>query len=569
MPTVSELLASARAHHQAGRLADAERHYQQVLEIDPIHVDTLILLAAACKDQGKLDAAMTHIARAMQLQPARAEPHNLLAILLANQGRLDEAITSFAQASRLRPDSAEFAKNFRTARATQATARGIALEAEGKPDEAVVAFREALAAEPDHAPAHGNLGNLLKGQGHLDQAAVHYRRVLQLQPSSADACYSLGLVAKEQGNPDEAARWCRKALELRADHADAHYTLASVLLALNQHEEAEQSFRRALELRPDFSAAHLGLAFALLARGRFVEGWPLYESRLKTMDMSDAAFDAPRWTGSSLDGKTILLRCEQGFGDNLQFIRYAELLKRRGATVLVWCRPPVARILRTNAGVDCVLRVGDPLPPFDFQSPLASVPGIIGTTLETIPSEVPYLAPDAELVDYWKSELARDQPGNAPALKIGIAWHCDPTHPDRTRWIPLARFAGIARNPGACVYSLQMGAGREQLASADLPVIDLGDRLGDFYNTAAIVRNLDLVITSDSAPAHLAGALGVSVWIALPFAGEWRWLVERADSPWYHTMRLFRQTRPGDWPGVFERIQTELSRLVESASNRR
>jgi hypothetical protein len=222
----------------------------------------------------------------------------------------------------------------------------------------------------------------------------------------------------------------------------------------------------------------------------------------------------------------------------------------------------LARIVATAAGVDHVVCVGEPLPAFDVYIPLLSVPGVVGTTLDNIPADIPYLSPDAALVNQWKAEL-----GPTIGLKIGISWHCDPDHPVRNRRIPLAFFSGIARTRGARVYSLQFGAGREQLHELreSLPIVDLGDRLGDFHNTAAIVKNLDLVITCDSAPAHVAGALGVPVWVALPFAPDWRWMLDRSDTPWYPTMRLFRQRRAGEWQDVFDEIERALTQLVPAS----
>jgi ADP-heptose:LPS heptosyltransferase len=241
-------------------------------------------------------------------------------------------------------------------------------------------------------------------------------------------------------------------------------------------------------------------------------------------------------------------------------VRYAELVKQQGATVIVECKPPLARLFASCPGVDRVMTRGEPLPRFDVWTTLLSLPGIFETSLATIPAKVPYLWPSEALVEQWKDELSKEK-----AFKIGIAWQGNPTQlSDRFRSLPLAHFAGIAATRGVRLYSLQMGAGREQLADRAnaLPITDLADRLGDFHNTAAIIRNLDLVITCDSSPAHLAGALGVPVWVALAFAPDWRWMLKRPDSPWYPTMRLFRQQSSGDWDGVFESIRDELTRIV-------
>jgi hypothetical protein len=326
-------------------------------------------------------------------------------------------------------------------------------------------------------------------------------------------------------------------------------------------DEAVASFGRALELKPEFAEAHIGRSLALLLMGRFEEGWPEYEWRWKRKGVEEPVLQKPRWTGNTVKGARILLRCEQGLGDTLQFMRYAELVKQRCGAVIVECQPPLARLLASCPGVDSVITSGLPLPEFDFHIPLLSLPALFGTSLENISAKVPYLWPRADAVEKRKDEL-----GDAGAFKVGIAWQGRKEYEnDCCRSIPLAYFAGIARIRGVRTYSLQMGAGREQLTDlgGESPIIDLGDRLGDFHDTAAIVRNLDLVITSDSAPAHLAGSLGVPVWVALSIGPDWRWLVGRTDSPWYPTMRLFRQSRPGDWGGVFRAIEGELAKLVK------
>jgi hypothetical protein len=276
--------------------------------------------------------------------------------------------------------------------------------------------------------------------------------------------------------------------------------------------------------------------------------------------MPSRNFPQPQWDGSPLEGRTILIHAEQGLGDTIQFIRYAPLVKRRGGTVIVECQPVLSQLLAGCPGIDRLIAQGSPLPAFDVHVPLLSLPRIFGTTLADVPAEVPYLFADAALIERWRDELA-----GVPGVKIGIAWQGNTRFPaDCMRSIPLTHFAPLAQVDGVRLFSLQKGPGREQLAAtaAYLPVIDLADRLdekaGGFMDTAAVVKNLDLIITSDTAIAHLAGALGVPVWVGLALGADWRYLLGREDSPWYPTMRLFRQTRLGDWDGVFERIASEL-----------
>ncbi len=332
--------------------------------------------------------------------------------------------------------------------------------------------------------------------------------------------------------------------------------MAIPLVRLNRFDEAALCYARAIELKPNYADAHMGKGLMALLRGKLVEAWPDYEWRRKLAGRS-VPWPNLCWTGDSLSGRTILLHSEQGHGDSLQFIRYAKLVKQQGGTVIVQCQKSLTRLFATCAGVDQVLAKGEPTPPFDVHASLMSLPAIFRTSLETIPADIPYLSAEPQLAAQWRDELAEE-----PALKVGIAWQGSPTSvADRARSFPLEHFAGVAAMRGVQLYILQNGTGREQLPefAGRFPVVDAGPRLGDFYSTAALVCNLDLVITCDSAPAHLAGALGMPVWVALPFQPDWRWMLERTDSPWYPTLRLFRQEQPGDWHGVFRRIEQALA----------
>ncbi|HWY88893.1 MAG TPA: hypothetical protein VNX28_19425, partial [Gemmataceae bacterium] len=294
-----------------------------------------------------------------------------------------------------------------------------------------------------------------------------------------------------------------------------------------------------------------------LLQGEFPEAWTDYEFRRQKSDFVQSHQDRPCWDGAPLDGKTILLHPEQGLGDTIHFIRYAALVKQRGGNVVFECPAALARLLSGVAGIDQLVAAGTPPPPFDVQASLLSLPNIFATTLATVPAAVPYLRADAVLAEHWRNELAP-----LDGFRIGIAWQGNIQHAgDRYRSFPLRHLEPLARMAGVKLVSLQKGQGTEQLRG-QFPILDLGDRLdaaGAFLDTAAIMMNLDLVITVDSAVAHLAGALAVPVWVALSIAPDWRWLLERADSPWYPTMRLFRQQRFGDWNDVFERIHKELA----------
>jgi len=309
----------------------------------------------------------------------------------------------------------------------------------------------------------------------------------------------------------------------------------------------------------------------VLLEGDFSDGWRGYESRWQQPGFVLPSYRQPRWDGSNLTGKTILLWAEQGLGDTIHFVRYAPLVKQRGGRVIVACQSALLRLLDGCEGIDALVAKEAPPPDFDVYSPLLSLPGILGTTLETAPADVPYLPADTTLVEHWRQQLetAIRSPGSGPI--VGIAWQGNPTYrKDRQRSIPLECFEPLCRVPGIHLVNLQKGPGAEQIGAVarDWPLIDFGAKLdetsGPFRDTAAIMQSLDLVVTSDSAIAHLAGALAVPVWVAIPWMPDFRWLLDREDSPWYPTMRLFRQTTEGSWGDVFERIGAELCERMAS-----
>jgi hypothetical protein len=376
---------------------------------------------------------------------------------------------------------------------------------------------------------------------------------VRLKPELPEPHCNMGWLLVNQGRLEDAIASCQTAVRLKPDYAEAYHNLGTALMIHGDSEQSLASYARAVQLEPGYAEAHVCRALVWLLTEDFDQGWPEYEWRWKLGDTAPQSYPQPLWDGSPLEGRSILLHAEQGLGDTLQCVRYAPLIKQRGGKVLLGCQPALVRLLARCPGVDRVLVPGKPLPDFDVHAPMLGLPGVFHTTLENIPGSVPYLFPSAELVEHWRRELASDG-----QFKIGIAWRGNPKHPtDNFRSIPFERFAPLARLPGVQLYSLQKGAGREQLdPSVGLrPIVDLADRLGDFDDTAAVVSNLDLVISCDSAVVHLAGGLGVNVWVAVPFSPDWRWLLDREDSPWYRSVRLFRQRKLGDWHEVFTRIE--------------
>jgi hypothetical protein len=351
-------------------------------------------------------------------------------------------------------------------------------------------------------------------------------------------------------------------LRLRPDYAEACGNLATALLVQGKPDEAVAVHETILERNPGSAGAHLWRALARLLMGDWEQGWRDYEWRWGCEEFGGLPYQQPLWDGGPLAGRTILLHAEQGLGDTLLFVRYAKLVKQRGGKVVLACPKALLRLLADCPGVDQLVGQGAPLPPFDCHAPLLSLPGLFRTTPANVPADVPYLFASPSLVEHWRHELAAHS-----GFKIGIAWQGNPLFKgDRLRSFPLAHFEPLARIPGAKLFSLQKGLGSEQMQQVGFPVVDLASRLdeasGPFLDTAAVMKNLDLVIAADTSIAHLAGALGAPVWLPLPFAPHWVWMLHREDSPWYPTMRLFRQRHWGDWPDAFERMAGELRRRV-------
>jgi tetratricopeptide (TPR) repeat protein len=502
----------------------------------------------------KTDDAIACMRLATAQWPQFAEAHRGLGILLAGRQEYTEAADAFRRFAELDRDNAEAHYNL-----------ALALQNCGMLADAEASYRRAIELKPLYGVALNNLATVLAAQKQVVDAEEIFRKAIECEPDFAPAYANLAELMLKQNRPDEAERCCRRALELTAGAAGAHYDLAVALAAQNKLDEAEAEYRKTLKLEPENPDAHVGLSSVLLMGGRFAEGWPEYEWRLKHKDMPKSDLPTPEWRGEPLSGRTILLRAEQGAGDTIQFIRFAKVLKSQGCTVVAGATPSLSRLLACAPGVDSVL-VGGGMPvTFDLHVPLLSVPNTLGTTLETIPAEVPYLRPADSSIAGWRDELGSD-----PVLRVGIAWQGNPKQQrDEFRSIPLLKFAGLARIPGVRLYSLQFGVGRDQLqVAADWPLVDFAEGLGDFHRTAALLCNLDLVISCDSAPAHLAGALAMPVWLVLAYSADWRWLLNRVDSPWYPTMRIFRQPRPGDWDGAFRQVEAELPELVEAKLER-
>jgi tetratricopeptide (TPR) repeat protein len=621
MPIPASAVEGARSCLVGGNAGRAEQLCRQMLRDDPECADAWQVLGSALLQLRRPDEALAAARSAARLQPGSVEVLYTLAHVLAEAGHRDEAVAQYRRILELRPDHAEALTNLGVAlaergrlneaeallrRAVAAGPRmakahhnlGVALAQMKRPDEAIECLEQALALEPDYVEAYVNLGNVLNGIGRTADAIARYEQALKLRPDNGLAYNNLGLALTEADRPAEAVSMLQQAVRLRPGDSETYANLGQAYAALGRLAEAEASFHEALRLDPRNGEAHHGLgnackeqgrlqealasyqmalwfnpdaaptqynrSLALLQSGNYAEGWPAYEWRWKRKKAKQRTFTRPRWDGGPLHGRTILVWSEQGLGDSMQFIRYCAPVKQRGGTVIFQCPDYLMPLLRTCPFPDRVVAEEDPAPQYDVQVPVLSLPGLLGTTLENVPADVPYLHPEPERVARWAERLAV-----VPGFKVGIEWQGNPYHQwDQHRSVSLERFAALAAVEGVQLVSLQRVHGAEQLrASAGrISVLELGEEVDPpgaaFLDTAAVMRNLDLVITVDTAAAHLAGALAVPVWVAVSAISDWRWMTGRDDSPWYPTMRLFRQKNLGDWDEVFSRMAAELATLA-------
>ena len=532
-----------------GEIDAATRRFRDVVALLPEDADAHYNLGVALLSQEQLDEAITCFRRALQLNPGQLDACFRLANSLTKRRRLDEAAVYYRRLLSRKADHAGALNNL-----------GNVLRELGQLDEAVDCCRQAVTLDPHNGAAHNNLGVALMNQEKLEEALACYAEALRLKPDYVEPYANRATARLMQDRPEEALAQCELALQLDTRHAAAHHNASFALLSLGRIDEALARGGRAVELNPEDAQLHFNHAMTLLLTGKFDQGWREYEWRWKRPGHEEVPLARPRWNGEPLGGRTILLRTEQGYGDSLQFIRYAQLVKQRGGRVIVECEAPLQRLLASCPGVDATVVRGDALPPFDVHLPLLSLPLIFNTSMDTIPSSAAYLAASEEAVSHWRAELAREG-----SFKVGLVWRGNPANLiDRRRSIPLVQFAPLARVPKVRLYSLQFGAARDELpgVAGDWPITDLAEPLSDFHDTAAVMRNLDLVISCDSSPCHVAGAIGTPVWVALPFVPDWRWGLEGSDTPWYPTMRLFRQARRGAWDDVIRRIAEKLTSTV-------
>lgn len=575
--SIDALLASARAAIGAGKLADAEAYCRQILQKDPNYPEAIHILGFLAHRGGDLNLAIELIGRAFTLDPKNAVYAHNLGDLHAAIGQLDRAEQLYRRSVSLDP---KFVPSL--------IKLGIVYEQKGDLESAVELYQKAIDLAPNNASAHCNFADALMKLGRLEEAIASYTRAIQFNPNIADAFCNRGQAFAAAGNFRDAAKDLIQALQINPSMANASFALGNVLHRLGNFDRACEAWEYSLQLNPNqpVAYANLGLtrmnlgeydqseaAFSagmkiapddpdlvanhgllLLTRGHFEQGWKDCDRRWETRAFLTGGpqFDMPRWEGEDLHGKRLLVWHEQGAGDTIQYIRFVDSLKRDlGVAEIIFAAPKTLhRLLQSVPAIDQLIESGGSTPPADFHSPLLRLPVLLKTSLETIPKTVPYLNPPADLVESWKMRLA-----SVSGKRVGIAWSGSPINTlNHLRSAPHELFEQMAQLEGVTLVSLQK----------DLPapkgILDLASELTDFAETAAAMMNLDLIITIDTSVAHLAGALGRPVWTLLQHAPDHRWLIDRTDSPWYPTMRLFRQKTRGDWQGVFACVIDELKR---------
>jgi tetratricopeptide (TPR) repeat protein len=587
--TLPQAIKQARQAFAAGRYDEAERLCRAVTDVSADHFGALHLLGAIHAHRCKHTEALVYYDKAIAIRPDHAEAHFNRGISLHVLKRYRDAIKSYDRSLELKPDDPKTLNErgntlselgrYQEALASfdrildmnpdhpgALSGRGNALTNLGRYDEALASHDRALQLRPNYPEAHNNRAITLMSLNRLEEAVASYDRAIEQRPNFAEALNNRGNALKNLQRTDEAMDSFARAIIIRPDYANAYCNRGVVHMEAKRLVQALADFETALVLQADNAQAHFNAANCRLLLGDFEHGWEENEWRWKIEQARNHKphFAEPQWTGrEEIAGKTMLLHAEQGLGDTIQFFRYVRLVKARGARVIVQVQPELKRFLSEQAGADIILARGERLPPFDMHCPLLSLPRAFGTRLATIPPINPQLAARRELAQIWDSRL-----GPKTKLRVGIAWSGRRTHKnDHNRSIDLLALLGFAKLPIQLV-SLQkeLRAGDEKtLGVKGSNIIHFGPSLTDFAETAALSSLMDLIISVDTSVAHLGASLGRPTWILLPFVPDWRWLLDRTDSPWYPNVRLFRQQAPGNWTDVIAQVISELSQFAAVA----
>jgi Flp pilus assembly protein TadD len=563
--------------------------YRELLAAQPERWEEIYLFATALLQSKRFGEAIEILGQLVEVRPDLPDVHNNLGVAYQALGDSHRASRAYHEAIALRSDFDRACLNLGRLNEQQ----GSLLEAEhwyrrsaelkpgersywlhlagalgkqNKWDETERILRRTADAEPENLDLQVNLAYALIQRECLEEAAGIYERVLSRQPHYHQIQSNLAFVRERQGRFDDALTATRRAIELCPDYSEAYNNLGIVLRSLHRLHEACDAFRKAIDLRPDFPLAEFNLGTTLLLAGDYAGGWKGYRHYWQIGGAVAPACNLPEWNGTPIPGKRLLVYADQGFGDTIQFARFLfDCRERSAARVVFSCPPTLVGLFASLAGPDVVVSSDEPLPECDFQVPLASLPGLLGVTIDSAAVSVPYLCPARELRPEIVKLLQQGAPG---AVRIGLVWQGNPKQTrDFVRSCPVEKLVPLFRSEGITFFSLQIvdpgGLDFEQLELKS-PVVDVGSALADFAETAAVLNRLDLIITVDTATAHLAGALGRPVWTLLCHTPDWRWHLKRSDSPWYPTMRLFRQPRYGDWDSVVAAVDDALKTRVLS-----
>lgn len=549
---VRDILQAGLQQHRQGQFAQAEMLYKEVLKREPANHDAFHYLGLIACQTRRFDEALSLISRAIELAPHAGQFYSNRAVALNALGRFEEAVADYDTAISLNPGFADAHFN-----------RGNSLASLGRGPEAIEAYDRTLALNAAHVAAHMQRGKTLQGLGQLEDAVASFSAAVAVNPLNAEAARLRGDALKDLGRFEGAVASYDGALGLNPQDVVAHSNRGGALRQLGRIDEAVASYRHAVELQPDFAMAHHNLAVCLLTRGDWEEGFREYEWRKLCPDFGrDDRFTEPAWTGEQdLAGTTLFIHPELFLGDLIQFSRYALAAEAKGASVKLAAPEHMHGLLRSLSPTIEIVSESGSAAPFDYHCALMSLPGAFATTPERTPAPIPYLHLDPVRAEAWKRQLGPE------GVRIGVCWQGSTLTYAATmrRAFALCDLHGISKRPGVRLISLQKHDGLDQLQNlpAGMTVETLGDAFdegGDaFLDTAAVMAACDLVITADTAVAHLAGALGVKTWIAIPYAPDWRWLLGRTDSPWYPSVRLFRQASRGDWDGVFSAMEQALA----------
>ena len=542
--TIPEAIQFAVQRHQAGNIGEAVHVYQQILAVQPDQPDALHLLGVANHQGGQSAAGAELIRRAIGINPLVPDYHINLGVILVDLRRLDEALGCQRRAIELSPDNSNAYNNL-----------GFTLQEMDNIDDAITAGLQSVAIDPKQVSAHNNLGTAYLANDELDRAEACFRYAAGLNPNFPDAHNNLGKVLYAKGKIDESIASLLRAIALRPNYPEAHNNLGNALCDKEQWEKAIASVRHSLLLRPDYPAGHWNLSLMLLRQGDFERGWAENDWRFRVRGLNQKlTIPQPWWDGDDLDGRRILIHSEQGLGDTIQFVRYLPEVAARGGEIILAAQAELLTLLKDFPGVWELKGLTEVMPEFEVHCPLLSLPRLLNTTAKSIPAQVPYLSADAGRAERWRERLAGD------GKKVGLVWAGKREHTnDRNRTFGVETYAPLAEVGGVRLVSLQKGI---EIPAAPFQMADWTGELNDFADTAGLVANLDLVITVDTSVAHLAGAMGKPVWVLLPLTADWRWMLKRTDSPWYPTMRLFRQRTAGDWAGVIGEVRGALAEFV-------